>query len=145
MWHSFLYHESSYVWDLILAHILFAPGFALKSGCDSFYLVRTLAIYIYIWLASLHWTHSESRNSFLRFIPHLLEWLAKVRSGSNSGDNSSEQLLSIRASSVEFEGTTVFVLSRASSQCVQFVDWTFESLQSMDFSLAPARVFLPDE
>jgi hypothetical protein len=21
MWHSFLYHESSYVWDLVLAHI----------------------------------------------------------------------------------------------------------------------------
>jgi hypothetical protein len=34
MWHSFLYHESSYVWDLILAHIWFMPGFALKSGCD---------------------------------------------------------------------------------------------------------------
>jgi hypothetical protein len=25
MWHSFLYHESSYVWDLILAHMWFAP------------------------------------------------------------------------------------------------------------------------
>jgi hypothetical protein len=28
MWHSFLYHESSYVWDLVPAHlvIMFAPG-----------------------------------------------------------------------------------------------------------------------
>jgi hypothetical protein len=34
MWHLFLYHESSYVWDLIPAHIWFVPGFALKSGCD---------------------------------------------------------------------------------------------------------------
>jgi hypothetical protein len=35
VWHSFLYHELSYVWDLILAHIWFSPGFALKSGCDT--------------------------------------------------------------------------------------------------------------
>jgi hypothetical protein len=34
MWHWFLYHESSYVWDLILAHIWDAPRFALKSECD---------------------------------------------------------------------------------------------------------------
>jgi hypothetical protein len=34
MWHSFMYHESSYVWDLMLAHIWFAPRFALKFGCD---------------------------------------------------------------------------------------------------------------
>jgi hypothetical protein len=29
MWHSFLYHESSYVWDLILAHLVInlVPGF----------------------------------------------------------------------------------------------------------------------
>jgi hypothetical protein len=27
MWHSFLYHESSYVWDLILEHMWIAPGF----------------------------------------------------------------------------------------------------------------------
>jgi hypothetical protein len=33
MWHSFLYHESSYVWDLILAHIWFMLEFALKSDC----------------------------------------------------------------------------------------------------------------
>jgi hypothetical protein len=28
MWHSFIYHESSYVWDLILTHlvIMLAPG-----------------------------------------------------------------------------------------------------------------------
>ena len=28
MWHSFLYHDSSYVWDLVLAHlvIMFVPG-----------------------------------------------------------------------------------------------------------------------
>jgi hypothetical protein len=28
MWHSFLYHESSYVWDLILTHIWFVSGLA---------------------------------------------------------------------------------------------------------------------
>jgi hypothetical protein len=34
MWHSFLYHESSYVWDLILAHIWFrAWVWSPKSGC----------------------------------------------------------------------------------------------------------------
>ena len=36
MWHLFLYHESSYVWHLILAHIWFAPGFVFKSRCDTF-------------------------------------------------------------------------------------------------------------
>ena len=35
MCHWFKYHELSYVWDLILTHISFAPGFALKSGCDT--------------------------------------------------------------------------------------------------------------
>jgi hypothetical protein len=34
IWHCFLYHESSYVWDLILGHIWFMPRFVLKSGCD---------------------------------------------------------------------------------------------------------------
>jgi hypothetical protein len=53
--------------------------------------------------------------------------LAEVRGGSNSGDNSGEQLLSIRASSAESEGTVAFVSSRASSQRVQFVDLIPES------------------
>jgi hypothetical protein len=34
MWHCFLYTESSYVWDLILAHMQDASEFILKSGCD---------------------------------------------------------------------------------------------------------------
>jgi hypothetical protein len=37
MWHSILCHDSSYVWDLVPAHlvIMFAPGlWTLKSGCD---------------------------------------------------------------------------------------------------------------
>jgi hypothetical protein len=37
MWHSFLYHESSYMWDLIPAHlvIISRSGFGpLKLGCD---------------------------------------------------------------------------------------------------------------
>jgi hypothetical protein len=35
MWHSFLYQESSFVWDLILAHMWVAPEFGPpKSGCD---------------------------------------------------------------------------------------------------------------
>jgi hypothetical protein len=35
MWHSFLHHDSSYVWDLVPAHLViaFAPG-SLKPGCD---------------------------------------------------------------------------------------------------------------
>jgi hypothetical protein len=35
--------------------------------------------------------------------------LAEVQDGSNSGDNSCEQLLSIRALSVESEGTAAFI------------------------------------
>jgi hypothetical protein len=34
IWHWFLYHKSSYLWDLILTHIWFVPGFTLKSGRD---------------------------------------------------------------------------------------------------------------
>jgi hypothetical protein len=37
MWHSFLYHYSSYVWDLVPAHlvIISRPGFGpLKLGSD---------------------------------------------------------------------------------------------------------------
>jgi hypothetical protein len=35
MWHPFMYHDSSYVWDLVLAHLVieFAPG-SLKPGCE---------------------------------------------------------------------------------------------------------------
>jgi hypothetical protein len=33
MWHSYLYHESSYVWDLILAHLVkFTPGFGAPKN-----------------------------------------------------------------------------------------------------------------
>jgi hypothetical protein len=41
MWHSFMYHESSYVWDLIPAHLVnFAPEFwPLEPGCDTFVLI----------------------------------------------------------------------------------------------------------
>jgi hypothetical protein len=38
MWHSFLYHYSSYVWDLVPAHLVIIShlGFGpIKSGCDS--------------------------------------------------------------------------------------------------------------
>jgi hypothetical protein len=49
MWHWFLYHESSYVWDLILAHIWYAPGFVLKSGCDS---TLPFASFLYLLLSS---------------------------------------------------------------------------------------------
>jgi hypothetical protein len=34
MWHCFLYLESSYVWDLILAHIWDASRFVRNFGCD---------------------------------------------------------------------------------------------------------------
>jgi hypothetical protein len=37
MWHLFLYHDSSYVWDLVPAQlvIISRPGFGpLKPGCD---------------------------------------------------------------------------------------------------------------
>jgi hypothetical protein len=48
--------------------------------------------------------------------------LPKFGGGSNFGDNSGEQLLLIRAFSAESEGTATFVLLRASSWCLRFVD-----------------------
>jgi hypothetical protein len=47
MWHSFMYHESSYVWDLILAHLVlisrssFGP---LKPGCDTFSCIFSIEV-----------------------------------------------------------------------------------------------------
>jgi hypothetical protein len=35
-----MYHELSYVWDLILAHIWFVSGFAFKSGYDNLLQIR---------------------------------------------------------------------------------------------------------
>jgi hypothetical protein len=67
--------------------------------------------------------------------------LAEVRSGSNSG----EQLLPIRASSVESEGTAAFVSLRASSQRIRFVNWIPESPAMTDFLSAPVRVFFHGE
>jgi hypothetical protein len=59
----------------------------------------------------------------------------EVRSGSNSGENSDEQLLPIRASSTESESTDAFVSSRASPLCIPFVDQTSESLSIDGFLL----------
>jgi hypothetical protein len=69
--------------------------------------------------------------------------LAEVRGGSNSGDNSDEQLLLIRASSAESEGTAAFVSSRTSSQRVRFIDWIPESPAINGFFLGSGECLLP--
>uniref|UniRef100_A0A804PQB9 MTTase N-terminal domain-containing protein n=1 Tax=Zea mays TaxID=4577 RepID=A0A804PQB9_MAIZE len=69
--------------------------------------------------------------------------LAEVRGGSNSGDNSGEQLLPIRASSAESEGTAAFVSSKASSQRVRFIDWIPESPAIDGFLLGSGEGLLP--
>jgi hypothetical protein len=71
--------------------------------------------------------------------------LVEVRGGSNSGDNSGEQLLPIRASSAESKGTAAFVSSRASSQRVRFIDWIPESPAIDGFLLGSGEVFFPGE
>jgi hypothetical protein len=79
---------------------------------------------------------SKFQNPFPSLDLKLPELLVEVRDGSNSG----EQLLSIRASSVESEGTVVFVLSRASSRCLLFVDPTDgSSLLSTNLSRRTVR------
>jgi hypothetical protein len=75
-------------------------------------------IYIYIWLEPPSRALSKSRNHFPRFDPQFPELLAKVQGGSNSSDNSDEQLLSICALSAESEGTVEFISSRASPRCL---------------------------
>jgi hypothetical protein len=65
--------------------------------------------------------------------------LAEVRSGSNSGDNSGEQLLSIRASSTESESTAAFVSSRASPQRIWFVDRANQSPSIDGFLLSSSE------
>jgi hypothetical protein len=65
--------------------------------------------------------------------------LTELRSGSNSGDNSGEQLLPIRASSAESESTAAFVSSRASSWCVRFVNRTSESPSINGFLLGSSE------
>jgi hypothetical protein len=66
--------------------------------------------------------------------------LAEVRSGSNSSDNSDEQLLPIRTSSAESESTDAFVSSRASSRYVLFVDRTSESPSISGFHLGSREI-----
>ena len=85
-------------------------------------------------------TLSEFRNSFPSLDPKLPELLAEVRDDSNSD----KQLLLIRASSAEFEGTTVFVSSRALS-CFRFIDPTDDSSSINEFVLGSGEVVFSGE
>jgi hypothetical protein len=71
--------------------------------------------------------------------------LAEVRGGSNSGDKSAEQLLPIRASSAESEGTAAFVSSRASLGAFDSSIGSPNLWQLTDFSSTPAKVFFTGE
>jgi hypothetical protein len=88
---------------------------------------KTLAIYI--WLKPSNWTLSKSRNCFPSFDPQFPELVTELRGGSNS----IEQLLSIRASLAKSKITVVFVSSRSSSQCFQFIDSTSGSTSIDEF------------
>jgi hypothetical protein len=57
--------------------------------------------------------------------------LTEVQSDSNSGDNSSEQLLPIRVSSVESEGTAVLVSSIGPPNLRQSKDFPLGSSESL--------------
>jgi hypothetical protein len=94
---------------------------------------------IYICSTSPRRALSDSQNGFLIFISQLPELLAEVRSGSNSGDNSDEQLIPICASSAESESTAAFGLSRALSRCVRFVEQTSESPSTDGFLLSSSE------
>jgi hypothetical protein len=73
-----------------------------------------------------------------------IQSLARGIARRSSGDsNSGEQLLPIRASSAESEGTAAFVSSRASSQRVQFVDWIPETPAIDGFPLDSGEGLLP--
>jgi hypothetical protein len=62
IWHWFLYHEPSYVWDLILAHIWFALGFVLKSECDTFLHVLVIKCPTHhLGLTSLIWVWAQNQ------------------------------------------------------------------------------------
>ena len=78
-------------------------------------------------------------------IPSFRNCSPKFGSGSNSDDNSGEQLLSIRALSAESEDTAAFVSSRASSGHVWFVDRTSESPSIDGFLLSSGDVVSSDE
>jgi hypothetical protein len=72
----------------------------IKSEFEpNFYLVRTLDINI--CPTSPRRARPRARNDFLKFNSQLPKLVSEVRSGSNSGDNSDEQLLLVRASFVE--------------------------------------------
>jgi hypothetical protein len=92
----------------------------------------------YIWLESSHRALSKIQNPILRFDPKLPELLAEVQDSSNSD----EQLISICASSVESEGTIVFVSSTASSWCLRFVDPTDGSSAIDEFVLGSGELRL---
>jgi hypothetical protein len=81
-----------------------------------------------------HRALSKIRNPTPIQDPKLPILLAEVRDGSNSSDNSGEQLLLIRMSLEEFKGTVACVSPRASFRCLRFVDPTD--------GLSPIDVFL---
>jgi hypothetical protein len=91
---------------------------------------------IYIWSESSPRVVSISRNCFPIFDPQFSELLAEVRYGSNSGDNSGEQLLSICASLAKSEST---VSSIASFWCFRFVDPTSDSPSIDGFLLGSGK------
>jgi hypothetical protein len=77
--------------------------------------LQTLAIYI--WLEPTRQALFEIRNPISNLDPKLPKLLAEVWDGSNSSDNSGEQLLLIHVSLAESKGTPARVSPRASYQC----------------------------
>jgi hypothetical protein len=69
MWHSFLYHYLSYVWDLVTAHLVFISrlGFEpLKSGCDSTQDISLSCVTLRSPPIN-YWTRYSSNNCFQLF------------------------------------------------------------------------------
>ena len=114
MWHSFLYHESSYVWDLILAHMWVVPEFGLlypgvtpgrfaclrifrasvtgfgKFASMRFSMLQVTGSLQFKWSSMIRTTKLEtlcSRVSRLVSLSELDIWLRLIRSGLPSRDS----------------------------------------------------------
>jgi hypothetical protein len=83
MWHWFLYNESSYVWDLILAHNWDAPEFVLTFGCDSCKLLCSWFEFSFLLSPPLSQVVNRS-NRLCFFVLRSLRDLVSPRSEENS-------------------------------------------------------------
>jgi hypothetical protein len=131
---------SRYFSDIKNDFSLFFNYFNFKNGFFwKINYLQTIATYM---AGTLSLSPFQISKPFPRFDQQFPELLAEVWGGSNSNDNSCEQLLSICVSLAKSKSTTMFSSSRASSRCFPFIDITSGSSSIDGFLLGSGELRL---